>query len=410
MITYLIWVNLYLTVFYVFYWLCLRRETFFQLNRIYLLSSAGLALILPLVKWSAIQRFWSPDVPLLFGEMITEISVQPEHISNDPRIGMSTLEAVYILGMAIALLVFIYRFVKLRRQLKDGGERQAFSFFQWVYIDPQVPNYSAVVRHEQVHMQQWHSLDVLFFELMKIVHWFNPVVYLYSQTMKLTHEYIADDQTAPREDRIEYAHMLVNHALGAPIQSLGNHFFNHSFIKNRIVMLFKTKSRKEVYWRFAGVLPLIFLLFAFQGEKISNGDAQAVDVQETLPVTQDTTRQGVLFKAIEVQPTPPGGMQAFMQYIAHNYKYPEEAVKAKVVGRVIVTFVVEKDGSLSDVKVVRDLGYGTGEEAVRVLASSPKWKPGVQNGKPVRVQFTLPIQLNQNRVPIPPVSDSNNKD
>ena len=101
-----------------------------------------------------------------------------------------------------------------------------------------------------------------------------------------------------------------------------------------------------------------------------------------------------LFQSVEIDPKPPGGMRAFMNYIGENYDYPQEAVEAGVNGVVQVSFVVERDGSLTDMKIVRDLKYGTGEAAIRVLQSSSKWSPGVQNGRPVRVAYTLPIRLN----------------
>jgi len=93
---------------------------------------------------------------------------------------------------------------------------------------------------------------------------------------------------------------------------------------------------------------------------------------------------------IEVKPEFPGGMDKFYSYVAKNYRAPEEE---GLKGKVYVTFVVEKDGSLTDIKVLRDIGYGTGKEAMRVLAKCPRWNPGVQNGKPVRVLYSLPITI-----------------
>ena len=93
---------------------------------------------------------------------------------------------------------------------------------------------------------------------------------------------------------------------------------------------------------------------------------------------------------IQVKPSFPGGMEKFYQFIGKNYKTPEED---GLKGRVIVSFTVEKDGSLTDIKVLRDIGYGTGEEAVRVLKKSPKWAPGEQNGKKVRCTYQLPITI-----------------
>lgn len=100
-----------------------------------------------------------------------------------------------------------------------------------------------------------------------------------------------------------------------------------------------------------------------------------------------------IFESVEIQPEPPGGMAAFRKWIGENYQYPSGAIDAGVKGTVQVSFVVEKDGSLTDVKVVRDLSYGTGDAAKKLLAKAKKWSPGIQNGRPVRVAYTLPIRL-----------------
>ena len=98
-----------------------------------------------------------------------------------------------------------------------------------------------------------------------------------------------------------------------------------------------------------------------------------------------------IYTSVQVQPEFPGGLAGFGKYVQRNYRVPE--VDDDVSGNVIVNFVVERDGSLTDIKVIRDLGYGTGKEAIRMLKSAPKWKPGIQNGKPVRVSYNLPIRL-----------------
>jgi TonB family protein len=108
-------------------------------------------------------------------------------------------------------------------------------------------------------------------------------------------------------------------------------------------------------------------------------------------VTEDVN---TIFTSVEVSPEFPGGMSKFYSYLQKNYRYPAMAREQGVSGKVIMQFVVERDGSLTDIKVLRDLGLGTGEEAVRLLKSMPKWKPGVQNGRAVRVAYTLPIALN----------------
>ncbi|HLN95185.1 MAG TPA: energy transducer TonB [Flavobacterium sp.] len=132
------------------------------------------------------------------------------------------------------------------------------------------------------------------------------------------------------------------------------------------------------------------------GDKDIKGreDGQAVIIDEAgegdknATVVEDTNQ---IYQSVEVQPEFPGGMQAFYKWVQNNYHTPEDAADLK--GRIIVTFVVEKDGSLTDIRVLRDLGYGTGKEAERMLRKSPKWKAGVQNGRSVRVQYSLPIMI-----------------
>ena len=115
-------------------------------------------------------------------------------------------------------------------------------------------------------------------------------------------------------------------------------------------------------------------------EPVGNGPAAVVEEDNSIYNTA----------GIEVKPDFPGGMAKFYKYVGNNYRTPEEEGLA---GKVYVTFVVEKDGSLTDIKVVRDIGYGTGKEAIRVLKSCPKWNPGEQNGKKVRVLYSLPITI-----------------
>lgn len=137
------------------------------------------------------------------------------------------------------------------------------------------------------------------------------------------------------------------------------------------------------------------------GPKTIAGDPTA-EIRIDMPVGEgpkdaQVTEAGsgiVDFNAVEVQPTFPGGLAAFYQWVGKNYNYPQMAKEQGVSGTVYVSFVVERDGSLTDIKVIRDLKYGTGEEAQRMLKNSPKWKPGIQNGRPVRVSYSLPIKLN----------------
>jgi protein TonB len=115
---------------------------------------------------------------------------------------------------------------------------------------------------------------------------------------------------------------------------------------------------------------------------VGNGDEKAV--------TEDENK---IFTAVEQEPTPVGGIQKFYDYLGKNIRYPAVAKENNIQGKVFLTFVVEKDGSITDVKVLRGIGSGCDEEAVRVLRNAPKWKPGIQNGRPVRVQYQVPVSF-----------------
>jgi protein TonB len=134
------------------------------------------------------------------------------------------------------------------------------------------------------------------------------------------------------------------------------------------------------------------------GQKDQKGDPNA-DIKIEEPVGNSDVKQVVeenpnqIFTAVEQQPTFPGGDGGFNKYLSKSIRYPAIARENNVQGRVILTFVVEKDGSLTDIKVLRSLGSGCDEEAIRALKASPKWKPGIQNGRPVRVQYSVPVSF-----------------
>ncbi|MBO5922089.1 MAG: energy transducer TonB [Bacteroidaceae bacterium] len=107
--------------------------------------------------------------------------------------------------------------------------------------------------------------------------------------------------------------------------------------------------------------------------------------------SQSKEQDDAVYSIVSEQPSFPGGMQEMMKFISENRKYPAEAKAKDIHGKVIVAFVVERDGSLSDVKIRRGIGYGCDEEAIRLIKSMPKWTPGKQNGKAVRVSFMLPV-------------------
>ena len=389
--SYLLWANVYLAVFYGFYWFFLRKETFFNLNRWYFLCSAMLSFTIPLLDLNLFSFETSPE---LFAMTLPEVQINGmADLSNS----FSWLFYIYLIGCSAAFVWFLYKILLIKRNLKTNNSGDACSFLHLIKVDPRLTGHDKIIAHEHIHVKQLHSLDILIFEIIRIFNWFNPIVYLLIRSVKLNHEYIADEETACLEnERIDYANLLVSQAFSTNSYSLRNNFFNKPFLKNRIAMLFKNKSKKSVLLRFSLLIPIMLVAFAFQAEKETEINVPASKDEAASKISTvlhaDTS---AVFTAVEVPPVPEGGMQGFYQYIGDNFVYPKEAVEAKVQGRMLTQFIVEKDGSLSNIKILRDLGYGTGEAAVKMLENCPKWKPAIQNGMNVRVQFTLPIQLNQ---------------
>ena len=141
-------------------------------------------------------------------------------------------------------------------------------------------------------------------------------------------------------------------------------------------MITKTKNANGLWWRLLATLSVLALLLMVNTNAMAQNKKAANDK--------------VLEKA-EVMPQFPGGDQAMMKFVSENVQYPEEAKEKEISGRVFVGFNVEKDGSIGEVKLLREIGGGCDEEAVRVVKGMPKWKPGKQDGKPVRVHFILPL-------------------
>ncbi|MBQ7280009.1 MAG: energy transducer TonB [Bacteroidales bacterium] len=141
-----------------------------------------------------------------------------------------------------------------------------------------------------------------------------------------------------------------------------------------------------------------------EDDAVIENELGIVDMSEKTAVNEEVVQVVVeeekeeeeeeIFTVVENDPEFPGGMDALYKYLSSNIKYPAIAKENNITGRVYVTFVVEKDGSIANPRILRDIGGGCGQEAIRVVKSMPKWTPGKQRGKAVRVQFNLPVSFN----------------
>jgi len=271
---YLLEANLYLAAFYGFYRLVLHKETFYSLNRGYLIVSSIVAFIIPLLQIGYLNKLLNPQQndstsPLLFTIKLSEADTKSGLdwlliTDNFLIVGYSAIAAL----LSARLLINIYRIISL--SLKEPKRRMgnvvyvelpnsstAFSFFNLLFINPSIDKKNAILKHEMVHIQQKHSLDIIFFEIIQILAWFNPITYFIKKDIKLLHEYIADGITTDTEiQKHEYAMFLIQNSFGVVPNQLTNQIFNQSILKRRINMLNKERSAGRARLKLLFVLPI----------------------------------------------------------------------------------------------------------------------------------------------------------
>ncbi|MDC7999354.1 M56 family metallopeptidase [Gilvibacter sediminis] len=265
-----------LGLFYVVYWFALRRHTWFIANRQYLIFGILAALLLPLVEFTQTVYVPAPDLmpSTSFAGTPLMVTEQAPVATAEPFDWVLLAVSLYLIGCLAGLIRFSYQSWSLLRVLKQGNYEKhnkfyyvktnqniaPFSFFKYLVYNPELHSaeeLEMILQHERAHAQGWHSVDVLLSNLLTIVHWLNPVAWLYKKSIIQNLEYIADQQTV-REvpSKTAYQLALVKASTGAQHLALSNSFYQ-SFIKNRIVMLNANQSRKIKKWRLLLILPLL---------------------------------------------------------------------------------------------------------------------------------------------------------
>ena len=446
MAIYLIKINVALMLLYGFYRLTVSRDTFFGLRRLTLWLIYAIALMVPALN----LEYWVRDTPT----MVSMANVYADTFypvvvvkAQAPSITwMDMLQCIYWAGVAVLSLRLVWQLFSIirlavisRKQEVEGimvhllkGEGSPFSFFRWVFMYPSTlegRQLHEVMVHECTHVSGLHSLDTLFSELFSIACWFNPFAWLMKQEVRMNLEYLADESVlSDGNARKSYQYHLLGLAYRQPNEStkIANNF-NLLPLKKRIKMMNKRRTSeigKAKYLLFAPLAGVLLMVSNIEsvareiGEQIPevaevqqkaeqalNADvavanpmakaeaelkAEAKTSDATAPA--DTTKS-VVYDIPETMPYFPGGQVLMLKYLADNIKYPASAVKAKKQGRVIVTFIVQKDGSVTHAKIAKSIDPELDAEALRVVKGMPKWTPGTQNGKPVNVKYSVPVKF-----------------
>ena len=533
-LVYILKSSLCLALFYLFYRLLLSKETFHRFNRIALLGVMLISCLLPLVRVTVDRAtVVNTSVMLMEEDMLMypwEMQTVVQEEAAFPW--REWLVAVYLLGIFFFLLRNLWSLVRMLylirhsrcRQMENGIclviHQAGFAPFSWMkYIvisqTDLDENGTDILIHEEAHIRNRHSLDLLLVELCVWLQWFNPAAWLLKQELQNVHEYEADEAVLRQGiDAKRYQMLLIKKAVGARLYSIANSF-NHSSLKKRITMMIRKKSNPWARAKYLYVLPLAAVtvaafarpeisepldeissvkvndLSAITGknspENLSVASNSAADVTLKMKVTDQTgspivgasvlivnSTSGTLtdlegnftlkvgddqrisvsyigmksvelsvkeclekqikevrltsdadsgpqltvvsqssesasqkapqhnttsepqnteevFMVVENMPEFPGGLNACLKFLADHVAYPKEAAEKKIQGRVIVQFVVMKDGSIANARVIRSVDPLLDAEALRVIGLMPKWKPGTQRGQAVNVKFTMPI-------------------
>ena len=427
-----------LAAFYLFYRLLLSRETFHRFNRLALLGVLLLSCVLPLAEVSMKHPSGVGQTMLSLEQWLLLMTAEPAaEIVPAPRAGVpwaQILLLMYVAGVVFFVLRGGYSLCRLLALLRSArredvggyvpgcrsvcllvhdGEIAPFSWMSYIVISRKdlQEDGRAILLHELAHIRRGHSWDLLLADVCITLQWFNPAAWLLKQELQAVHEYEADEAVlASGINAKEYQLLLIKKAVGTRRYSLANSF-NHSKLKKRITMMTKRKSSPWARAKYLYVLPLAAVaVVAFARPEVSGvaseiaaakvSDLSAI-VKENAPesvVAQPDTlitsrlkskvADAVAHEAVDQSPEFPGGSEALQKYMKDNMRHPLVDTRS---GNVIIQFTVDEEGRVVNPKLLRGLDEEFDAEAIRLVEAMPRWKPGMKDGKPVPVQFTLPI-------------------
>lgn len=421
-LVYILQVNFALVLFYLLFTLLFKRDTFLKIRRFYFLSALLFSVIYPLLVVPGLSDFWN----FRFSEPQTvEATVFFEAPTLEVMVEESEAEAaslnipweqifitLYIAVTIFFILRFLWQLISIFRIRLKSEETEVlgikvydlkdnitpFSFFGMIFINSEMHSkeeLEQIIIHEHTHVSEKHSLDIMLVESILLFSWWNPAVWLLKREMAMNLEYLADVGVL-REgvDSREYQYHLLRLTYHETAVQIVNNF-NVSQLKQRIMMMNKTRSSSLKLAKYLTILPIFFILIAANSSYAGEKDQS---LQEPPPVKKEVTEE--IFVVVEQQPEYPGGQEAMMKFLSESIVYPDEAKAKGIQGRVICNFVVMKDGSIDDVNVVRGVDPLLDAEAVRVLKSMPAWKPGKQRGQAVNVRYTLPLEFRLDNKPL----------
>lgn len=286
MINYIVQVVLFQVLFLLVYDLFFQRETFFRLNRLYLLLTPVLSFLIPLIKFESFKNSIPEEYMVVLPEVVINPQVVIEQVSPEPVKAYTSLTLLFYAGAFIFLIVFlyklfgIYKLLKGKTIVKKKGYNlvfldhipSAFSFLNYIFVSKSLSEKEEqqIIQHELVHCRQYHTLDLLFFELFKIIMWFNPLIYIYQHRITLMHEYISDAEVVKISDKKMYFDKLLAETFRVQSISFINQFYKQSLIKKRIAMITKNKSHQLKQLKYLLLVPILASMLLYSSCEQTN--------------------------------------------------------------------------------------------------------------------------------------------
>lgn len=415
----------------------LKAETSPRCSRMALLSVLLSALVLPLLLMSRS----AVGGAAVTGDVVLEALPEMPGLALPADVGpvvswTDWVALIYVVGLAASLFGLALRIVQLRRVLSkhclwtrrepDGTRiwctaagRVAYSWMHHIVLSEELCGADAreILLHEKAHVHMYHSWDTLLTAVLRCLQWYNPLMLMVESSLRDVHEYEADAAVLAVDgvDARHYQMLLIKKAADPCSYALVSSS-NHSSLKKRMTMMFKKQSSPWMRLRYLYVLPAVGFAVsasALSGvqnlaEEISKAEvshlfadgtavSEKMSAEVPIPVLGRMSGPSQDNETVcdnpEVKPEFPGGEMALIKHLIGTVKYPAQAFENGIEGQVVLSFVVEKDGSLSDIKILRSPDELLTAEAIRVVKTMPKWKPGMQNGKVVRSRFSLPVSF-----------------
>ena len=336
MLDYIIKVLLFQTLFLAVYDMLLKRETFFQWNRLYLIFTSIFTYVIPLIKIESVQKIIPQEYIVFLPEVVLTPTAVIKQQFDWSALFFTSLQVVFLMGVILTSLLFFVKLYKIIRLISENekeltanyylvwmNNNTAFSFFNYIFLGKESTNKNQIIEHELVHVNQKHSLDLLFFEVQKIVGWFNPLSYLYQQRISELHEFIADSKVVKEKNKASYFNDLLAETFGVNHISFINPFLKHSLLKKRIMMVNKSKSKQFKKVKFLLLIPVLASMLIYTSCERAESEIQP---ENNIAELEKSTFEGLSKNEIK----------GLLTFISEEMEKSNSKEKAKVLERLYV--------------------------------------------------------------------------